>query len=161
MKVRTIMTPAPTCAPMDATLADVARLMADYEVGAVPIVDEARRVVGIVTDRDVCKMIAMTAGSVEQVPALGLSPRAVVSCRLEDDVPAALRMMENNRVRRLPVLDADDRIVGILSMDDVIVRCAGDPQPQPADVITSRDAVLALRAIYRKRRIVRERVASV
>jgi CBS domain-containing protein len=159
VKVRAIMTADPRCAPAEATIAQVARLMADFEVGAVPILDENRQVVGIITDRDVCKGVAMMPGSAAELSALALATRPVVCCHMDDDVPAALRMMENNRIRRLPVVDGNSRLVGILSMDDVIL-CAGNPQPQPADTVTSRDAVEALRAIYRKRRADRARVVA-
>ena len=150
MKVRAIMTVSPYFAAQDATVKDVARIMADREIGVVPVVDEAHRVVGILTDRDVCKAIATTDCRACEMPALKLASRPVISCEPDEELETALRTMRQHHIRRLPVLDDRKALVGILSIDDVVLR-AEEAMEASHSAVSFSDAVQTLKVIYGER----------
>jgi CBS domain-containing protein len=94
--------------------------MWDCDCGLVPVVDELKTLLGVITDRDIC--IATTSRSVVpsdiQVRDV-MSTGTVYTCRPDDDVRTALGTMGTHRVRRLPVVDRQNRLVGIISLCDV------------------------------------------
>ena len=126
MLVKTLMTGSPlaTCRPGD-PLQAAARLMWERDCGAVPVVDNARHVVGVITDRDIC-MAAYTQGKpLSAIPVSSAMARQVISCHGEDDVRLAEDLMRDYQVRRLPVLNTDGQLVGMLSLND-LARSARD-----------------------------------
>jgi CBS domain-containing protein len=107
-----------TCAPSD-TLHRAAQIMWEGDCGCVPVVDSSSRVVGMITDRDVC-MAAYTQGlALWQIPVSSAASQGVVAVRDSDTLDYAERQMQRHRLRRLPVLDAEGRVVGILSLSDL------------------------------------------
>lgn len=119
MKVKTLMTTrVVTCAEYN-TLNTAAQLMWENDCGCLPVVDKEGRLIGILTDRDVC-MAAYTQGvQLTGSPVVTAMSRKVISCKPDDDVLAAELMMRQNKVRRLPVLRPDRRLAGIISLDDI------------------------------------------
>jgi CBS domain-containing protein len=106
----------------DADLASAAKIMWDCDCGAVPVVNEDRRVVGMVTDRDICIAAATRAAVPSSIPVRDVMSREVASCKADDDVRNALKTMKERRIRRLPVLDSDGRLAGMLSINDLVMR---------------------------------------
>jgi CBS domain-containing protein len=107
-----------TCGP-DEMLTAAARRMWECDIGCVPIVDAERRVVGMLTDRDIA-MSAYTQGrALDAIPIDQAMAHKVLSCNPEDAITRAEEIMRTNKVRRLPVIDGDNRLVGILSLNDV------------------------------------------
>jgi CBS domain-containing protein len=122
MKVRDIMTEPPlTCAP-ETSLAVAATLMGEANYGTLPVIDARRRLVGIITDRDICLAIARTNRNALSVAVHEVMTQKVLSVLVDDDVHAALTMMREARIRRLPVCDESGRLKGILSIEDLVVR---------------------------------------
>lgn len=122
MKVEQLMTRnVQTCRASDG-LERAAQLMWEHDCGVVPVMADgngAARVVGMLTDRDIC-MAAYTQGRrLEDIPVASAMSREVFSCRPTDALAVALKVMQTNRVHRLPVVDQDDRVVGLLSLADV------------------------------------------
>ena len=109
------------CGP-DTDLASAAKIMWDCDCGVVPVVNEERRVLGIVTDRDICIAAATRATKPSDIRVRDVMSEAVASCNANDDVRTALSVMKQRRVRRLPVLDAQGRLAGILSVNDLVMR---------------------------------------
>jgi len=102
----------------DTPISDLARIMKDKDIGAVPIT-ENDRLVGIVTDRDItCRAIAGGC-DVSKVTARDVMTRDVVFCSEEDDVEDAIHLMEQKQVRRLPVLSKEERPIGMLALGDL------------------------------------------
>ena len=124
MKVEQIMNrEVKSCRPQD-SLNKAARIMWEAHCGAVPVVDDRRRPVGFLTDRDIC-MAAYTQGKpLEQMRVETAMARKVVSCTAEDDLASAAQLMRRSRTRRLPVTDRDGTLVGLLSLDDVACEAA-------------------------------------
>jgi CBS domain-containing protein len=118
------MTKDPVCAYRDDTVAHVARLMRSEDIGSVPIVqdDTTKRLVGIVTDRD----LAMNVVAEERNPAdtrvSGVMTTDMVTCRESDDIETALKAMSTNQLRRIPVVADGDMLVGIIAQADVATR---------------------------------------
>lgn len=120
MKVRDIMTSiVHTCTPND-SLHEAARLLWEHDCGCLPVVDGDGRVQGMITDRDIC-MGAYTKG--QDFTALHVSDSmaiAPVTCAPTDELEKAAQRMAEREVRRIPVVDDEQRLVGILSLNDIV-----------------------------------------
>ncbi len=118
MQVTHVMTAAPKSCRPDRSLADAAKIMWDHDCGCVPVVDDDDRVIGMVTDRDIC-MAAFTRGQpLHEIPVSEVMSRNIVRCTPEDPIESALAAMGRARVRRLPVVERKGRLAGILSLHD-------------------------------------------
>jgi CBS domain-containing protein len=122
MRVQDIMKRLPATTTVRSTLADVGRQMATIGCGIVPVVDEQQRLVGVVTDRDLCLALSHA-----NVPASDLTVSAAMTapphtCREHDDLESALEKLGRHRVRRLPVVDDFGRVAGLFSLDDAALR---------------------------------------
>jgi CBS domain-containing protein len=146
MNVQAVMTRNVKFSGVKATLADAARVMAENNCGSVPIIDSDKKVVGMITDRDICLAMATATRPAFEIPVERVMSRRVFTCKPEDDLLTALGTMQARKVRRLPVVDEEGTLQGILSMDDVVVRTpsGGARIPDLAD----RKTVEALKAIY-------------
>jgi CBS domain-containing protein len=99
----------------------IAKQMQDQDIGAIPV-SENGKLVGIVTDRDiVCRALAQ-GQSPQAATARDVMSGNVVCCKADDDVERAVRLMEEKHVRRLPVVDGKQQMVGMLSLGDVSAR---------------------------------------
>lgn len=134
VKVYEIMTrEVQTCGP-DESLNHAARLMWEHDCGCLPVVGGDGRVVGMITDRDVC-MAAYTQGlPLHAIPVRTAMAKQVHVCRSDDAVLVAERIMREHRVRRLPVVAADGVLAGILSLNDVAQEAAREHQPATREV---------------------------
>ncbi len=116
--VRTIMPPAPSSCSPDDTLNRAAQIMWDRNVGSVPVLDGNQRLVGILTDRDIC-MAAYTRGLPTQAMTVAsVMATDVTPCSPEDSIGHVARLMAEKQIRRVPVLDAG-RLAGIVSLGDI------------------------------------------
>lgn len=146
MHVKDRMSKAAVCCRPDDTLATAARIMWEHDCGAVPVVDERGCLVGIVTDRDAC-MASYTRGlRLDEIPVHTTMSRKVWSCRPEDSLQSAELLLRSHQVRRLPVVDANNRVVGVLSSNDLIRGIAtqsGPARAQGADHLVATLAALS------------------
>ena len=121
MRVRDIMRrEARFCHPWT-DLAAAGRTMAEAGCGVLPVVDSGRKVVGMLTDRDICLFLAARDCKPSEATAQDVPHGDVFTCTTEDDISDALAVMSAFQVRRLPVLDEGGHLDGILSLDDVAV----------------------------------------
>ncbi|HEV2062786.1 MAG TPA: CBS domain-containing protein [Solirubrobacteraceae bacterium] len=125
MQIRELMTESVVTAAPDCAVGVVAELMRERNVGSVVLVDDAGSPVGFITDRDVAISVVAN-GRDPSDPAEAHASAPVVTGRPEMDVNEAAALMVSKGIRRLPVLDGE-RIVGILTLDDLAVR-TGDPE---------------------------------
>jgi CBS domain-containing protein len=125
MRVSEVMTRGAECTRPDATLREAAARMKDLDVGSLPVCDNDR-IVGMVTDRDVT--IRATAGGTDpnRAHVREVMTPEVQYCFEDDDVTDAARQMRDKQIRRLPVLNRDKRLVGIVSLGDVAVQTGDD-----------------------------------
>ena len=127
MKVEDIMTRAVHSVKPGDSIAQAARSMAENDVGMLPVIDGSD-LLGIVTDRDLA-VRALAAGIDPNSPIRRIMSEDVATCSPDDDVEEALETMANEQVRRLPVCDDQDRVIGILGLADAAMR-----DPEPSDV---------------------------
>jgi CBS domain-containing protein len=119
MKISDVMTPNPkTVAPGD-DIQVAARIMRDEDAGSVPVVQDGR-VVGIVTDRDI--VIRAVADGDFDCTVEDIQSDDVVCATADMSTAAGAELMSEHQVRRLPVVDDDDRLVGIVSIGDLAVK---------------------------------------
>lgn len=144
MKVRELMTfPAHTCQAQD-TLAQAARLMWEHDIGILPVVDRDGRVGATITDRDIC-MAAWTRGArLEELRVAESMSKGLFACAPDDDVTIAANRMVQHQVHRLPIVDAEGKLAGMLSLNDLAV--AGE-----RDARIGREAFRALAGVCRRR----------
>ncbi len=119
MKVEELMTAdVGACRPFD-TVDRSAKVMWERDCGAVPVVDQEGRVIAMLTDRDIC-MAALTQGRpLGGIHVSSAMSRRLWSCRPKDEVKDAEKLMRAHQVRRLPVVDAEGKLVGLLSISDL------------------------------------------
>jgi CBS domain-containing protein len=119
MQIQDIMSrPAITCRATD-TLHTAARLMWDEDCGAIAVTDDAGKLVGIVTDRDICMSTFTRGQAPQQIMVADAMAKQVYSCTGNDSVSAAERLMSEYQIRRVPIVDDDDRPIGLLSLNDI------------------------------------------
>jgi CBS domain-containing protein len=146
VKVREIMTTSVKTIPSDATLAEAGRLMAAAACGFLPVVDGKDKVVGVITDRNICIAVTEADRRSSEMPVRdGMSAR-VHACGPEDDIARALSTMQFRLVRRLPVIDDRGKLVGVVSIDDVVANAAPASGSGPV-AVTYGEAFTALRTV--------------
>jgi len=125
MDVRDIMTDNPaTCRP-ETNLRDVARLFVDHDCGAIPVVDESGRPIGIITDRDIAVRAVAEGKNPLDLPARDCMTPGTVTVTPDTGVKECMDLMGDHQVRRIPVVDENGRCCGIVSQADVALE-AGD-----------------------------------
>jgi CBS domain-containing protein len=126
MKVRDAMHKGVDWVSPETPVTELARLMSEHDIGAIPI-GENDRLIGMVTDRDiVCKGLAQKNFDADRTTAREVMTPGIHCCRDDDDLAKAVRHMEQLQVRRLPVINKSRRMVGMLSLGDVSQSASGD-----------------------------------
>jgi CBS domain-containing protein len=127
MQITAIMTrDVRSCGPED-NLKVAAQIMWDCDCGAVPVVDPARRVIGVVTDRDICMAAHFRGEPLSTISVGDIMAKHVFTCFPEQGVVEAERLMKDKQIRRIPVIDHDRRLVGILSLADLAKTMRSQP----------------------------------
>lgn len=118
MKVKDAMHAGVVWVGPETSLIEIAQKMRDHDIGAIPIGDNDR-LIGMVTDRDiVCRAVA-NGGSLEKLTARDVMTPKIVYCRTSEELDDAAEIMEEKKIRRLPVIDENKRMVGMLSLGDI------------------------------------------
>ena len=118
MKVKDVMHRGVAWVEPNTSIRDVAKMMRDNDIGSVPV-GENDRLVGIVTDRDIiCRGIADGA-DLSVLCARDVMSKPIIYCRADDELEQAIRIMEKNKIRRLPVIDKNKRLAGMLALGDI------------------------------------------
>lgn len=118
MKVKDMMHKGAEYVAPNAKLETIAKKMRDYDVGSIPVCDGGK-VVGIVTDRDIAIRALANGKDVAKLEAKDVMSKDVIFCRDNENAEDAIRIMEDNQVRRLPVLNEAKKLVGMVSLGDV------------------------------------------
>ena len=150
MKVKELMSANPKACTLNNSLAYAASLMWENDCGILPVVSEGGEVVGMLTDRDICM-----AGALKGLPLADISVEntisgLVFSCKPDDDVRAALKTMQENKVHRLPVVTDDGKLEGVLSMNDVVLK-AEEAKGKKLPGLSYNDVVVTYKSICQHR----------
>jgi CBS domain-containing protein len=126
MKVRDIMTQTAVCCRPETNVGAAVEMLWIHNYGMLPVVDENQKLIGIVTDRDIC----IALGTRNRLPgnlAVGdVATTPVFTCKPDDEIHEALGIMTEHQVHRLPVVNGDGVPQGVLSMDDILLHADQD-----------------------------------
>jgi CBS domain-containing protein len=140
MKVKELMTQEPKTCTSDTTVAEAAHLMWEADCGILPVVEDGE-LVGVVTDRDMYIALATQNARAAQLRVGAVATKKVVTCVPEDDIETALGAMKHARVRRLPVVGFGNTVVGVLSMNDILLAAGADRSIRADDVVETMQAI--------------------
>jgi CBS domain-containing protein len=118
MKISKAMHPKATWACADTSVQEVARMMEKDDIGAVPI-GRDDKLVGMLTDRDIALRVVARGLDPAHPTAEAVMTKGIVWCRLSSSVEDAIHLMDQKQIRRLPVIDDNKRLVGMLSLGDI------------------------------------------
>ena len=118
MKVKDAMHKGAEWVQPNTPVPDLAKRMREHDIGALPV-GENDKLIGMVTDRDIVCRGLTNGKDVAKLTARDLMTKTIVWCRDDEDLDDAIRIMEDKRIRRLPVIDKNKRMVGMLSLGDV------------------------------------------
>ena len=122
--IRDLMTKKPRSLASGSSVIDAARLMRDEDAGLIPVV-EGEKLVGTVTDRDIAIRVVAEGKSPESITVGEIASRELVTIDPQQELDEALRLMARHQIRRLPVVEEDGKLVGIVAQAD-IARNASD-----------------------------------
>lgn len=145
MKVKEVMTEQPAAVWITDSLASAAISMWENDCGVLPILKDGRRVVGIITDRDICMATAIRNRPESTISVEEVMSGTVYSVAPNDDIHKALEIMRKHKVRRLPVLDKSGELKGVVSMNDIVLRAEEANGKKPS--LTYHDVVKTYQAI--------------
>jgi len=119
-----VMTRDPICCLSTDTASKAAQLMRVVDVGSIPVVEDEQtlKLVGIVTDRDLAMRVVADGRSANLTRVADVMSHEIITCRASDDLQKAVDAMSLHQLRRIPVIDDDHRIVGIISQADIATR---------------------------------------
>jgi CBS domain-containing protein len=139
MKVRQIMTPDPQAVTPDETVSRAARIMRDLDVGIVPVVQDqnSRRLRGVITDRDIAVRHVADGHNGDCRVGDHMS-EDITRATPDDDVDDLMRQMQTRQIRRVPVVDADERLVGIVAQADIAIEMG--PR-EPTEVVETLEKI--------------------
>jgi CBS domain-containing protein len=128
MKCSDLMTVNPSCCLPTDTVYQAAQLMKSEDVGSIPVLNdlENRRLEGIVTDRDILLQVVAENRDPNNTRVSEIMTKDVATCRVNDDAHRATQLMEEHQVRRIPVVNDNGQLAGIVSQADVATRM-GEP----------------------------------
>ena len=128
MKVQDVMTKDPACVTPGATIREAAQLMQRENTGVVPVVDkkEAKRLVGVVTDRDIAIRVVAEGRNSDTLVSEVMSSTKLATCSPNDDVDDVMEAMASEQVRRIPIVDERGSLVGIVAQADILRRANND-----------------------------------
>jgi len=125
MKIKDIITANPRCIGPEATLMEVAIEMKNLDVGILPVC-ENERLIGTITDRDIAVRAVAEGLDPRAITVRKVMSRVFIYCFEDQDIWYAAQMMDTYQIRRLPVLNREDRLVGIVSLGDLAVRTGAE-----------------------------------
>ena len=148
MSVRDFMVRDVKFCSLDSNLAQVAEIMWNGACGTLPVVDGSSRLLSMITDRDVCIALGTRNLRASDVRVSDVAAIRYFACTPDDDIHTALKTMAAQEVRRLPVVDDERKLVGILSIDDIVLHAKtgskinfGSRQTLEASLITTLQAI--------------------
>jgi CBS domain-containing protein len=149
MKVKDVMMRTAAGCSADTNLGAAVEIMWNRNCGILPIVDAQAKVSGVITDRDICVALGTRNRLSGEITAGEVASGKIFSCHPDDDIRAALATMSQARVRRLPVINAEGMLAGILSMDDVVLHSEAGKVGRAVE-LSHDEVVETLKKLYRQ-----------
>ena len=123
-----VMTREPACCEPGDSVSRVAGIMKSHDVGSVPVVEshEDKKLIGIVTDRDLVLKVLAEGSDVDKATVRDAMTPSPASCNMTDPIDKAVKLMSERQVRRMPIVDDQGRLAGIIAQADVATRVSRD-----------------------------------
>jgi CBS domain-containing protein len=147
MKVRDVMMRTPASCRPETNLGAAAEILWNRNCGFLPVVNAQGKVIGVLTDRDICIALGTRNRLPGEITVGEVISGKVFACRPDDDLRAALAIMGQEKVRRLPVISGDGKLEGILSMDDVVLHAEAGGPGRPSE-LSHEDVAITLKKLY-------------
>jgi CBS domain-containing protein len=161
MTVADLMTKNALSVAPDSKLADAARLMWEHDCGCLPVIEVGSgRVIGMVTDRDICMACWSRGLPPSEVYVSDAMSQHLVHCHPSESVERAEIIMHANQIRRLPVVDADERLLGILSLADIARATGAAPKLSSNGALSTDTLATTLAGICRTRPLTTEALVA-
>jgi len=124
MKIKEVMSPNPACCTPSDSVQMVARIMRDRNIGSIPVVidQQSRELVGVITDRDLCCSIVADGLDPRTTPIQKFISLDPVTCRDGENVDKCERAMQEHQIRRIPIVDGDNHVIGIVAQADLALK---------------------------------------
>ena len=134
-KCNEVMTKNPVCCLPNDMAVKAAQLMKSNNIGSIPVIDgeQTKKLVGIVTDRDLALKVVAEGSDSKSMKVDAVMTHKVITCHADDDLQKALDAMAEHQLRRIPVVDDDNKVVGIIAQADVATRV--DQPEKTAEVV--------------------------
>ena len=129
MKAQDIMAKNPRCVTPRTTVQEAARLMKSEDVGALPVIsdDSSRKLIGIITDRDITIRVVAEGRNVERcVVEEVMSKSSLATAKTNDSIEDVMKVMGKEQVRRIPIVNENNEVVGVVSQADVVRKADSD-----------------------------------
>ena len=152
MQVKQIMTRDVKAIRPGDNLDSAARILWENDCGCVPVLDDASRVTGMLTDRDICMAAYFEGRPLRDIQVASAMARTVFSAKLEDTLVAAEKVMQAQRVRRLPVVDAAGNLAGLLSLNDLARAAARERATRGRKELSDAEVSETLAAVSEPRK---------
>ena len=150
MRVHDVMTEdVKSCSP-ETNLAAAAAIMWENDCGALPIVSDGGKAIGVITDRDIAIALGTRNQRAAEIPVQEVMSGKLFAASPDEDVHAALKLMRKEKVHRLPVIDSQGKLEGILSLNDVALH-AMHPNGKTTPALNYEDVVSTLKAVCEHR----------
>jgi CBS domain-containing protein len=123
-KCSEVMTKNPACCLPSDAVSQAAQWMKRENVGSIPVIEseQSKKLIGIVTDRDLALKVVADGRDAKTTKVADVMTRTIITCHADDDVQKAVDAMAKNQLRRIPVVDSESKIVGIIAQADVATR---------------------------------------
>ncbi len=149
MKVKEVMMMTPYACHPETNLGAATELMWKGNCGFLPVLEGTGRIRGVITDRDICVALGTRNTTAGSVTVGDVMHGKLFSCSPEDDVHVALEVMREGQVRRLPVITVDAKLVGVLSLHDIVLK-AQPTHPGKEPELSTDEVMRTYRAIMQK-----------
>jgi CBS domain-containing protein len=140
MRIDQIMNRPVAMCGADDNLHTAARLMWEHDCGALPVTDRQGQLIGVITDRDICMATYSQGKAPQDIAVSSAMAKQAFSCHAADSLESAEKLMSRRQIRRLPVIDGDNRPIGMLSLND-IARHAASSKKNDHEIVQTMAAI--------------------
>jgi CBS-domain-containing membrane protein len=152
MKVADVMMRTPASCTADASVAAAVEILWNRNCGILPILSREGRVIGVVTDRDICIALGTRNRPAAELTVGEIQPAKLFTCRADDDIHTALGILAEQKIRRLPVVDTESKLQGILSLDDIVLHANASAAGRVPE-LSNNEVVEYMKRIYRSNEV--------
>jgi CBS domain-containing protein len=145
--IKEIMTASPTSCKESDSLKKIAQLMDSLNIGSLPVVDQNDKVLGMITDRDICILAGSVEKGLEQLKVRDAMSASIETINADEDTTAALKLMRTKQIGRLPVVDAEKKLKGIITLNGIVRGVRGTSDKEEIEYKGKENVISTLEAI--------------